>query len=347
MTESLTVRHLVLGLSFLGGGIVLGFVVDRLIRRKLRHRATATSWGGDDIIISALHTVTLIWFTALGAYVASRVVPLKASIVEPTHRGLLAVVVASGTLVAARVAADLVRLYAVRTGGGLPSSSIFVHVSRIVVFAVGLLVLLQSLGVSITPLLGALGVGGLAVALALQDTLSNLFAGIHLLASRKIRPGDYVQLDTTEHGYVTDINWRNTSLRQLPNNIVVVPNARMASAIVTNFYQPERELAVLVEVGVSYDSDLEKVERVTIEEARRIMQDVSGGVPEFEPFVRFHTFGESSIDMTVILRAREFTDQYVVKHRFVMALHERFRREGIVIPFPIRTIVQQDKGRAR
>jgi small-conductance mechanosensitive channel len=73
-----------------------------------------------------------------------------------------------------------------------------------------------------------------------------------------------------------------------------------------------------------------------------VMRDVAGGVPEFEPFIRYHTFGDSSIDFTVILRAKEFVDQYLIKHEFIKRLHARFNHEGIVIPFPIRTIVRRD-----
>ena len=124
----------------------------------------------------------------------------------------------------------------------------------------------------------------------------------------------------------------------LANNLIVVPNSRLAQAIVVNHHLPAEDLAVLVEVGVDYASDLAHVERVVADVGRAVMREVEGGVPAFEPFVRFHTFGESSVDFTVILRASEFTGQYLVKHEFVKRLHARFRAEGIVIPFPIRTV---------
>ena len=115
------------------------------------------------------------------------------------------------------------------------------------------------------------------------------------------------------------------------------------SAIVTNYYFPEKEMAVLIQVGVSYDSDLKKVERVTIEVGKELMREVPGGVPEFEPFIRYHTFADFSINFTVILRAKEFVDQYLIKHEFVKRLHQRFKKEGIEIPFPIRTVYMQEK----
>jgi small-conductance mechanosensitive channel len=193
---------------------------------------------------------------------------------------------------------------------------------------------LQTLGISIAPILTALGVGGLAVALALQDTLANLFAGVHLLASKKIRIGDYVKLETGQDGYVADINWRNTSIRQLPNNMIIVPNAKMASAIVTNFYRPQSELSVPVEISADYGSDLDKIEAVTKDIIRDVMETVPGGVPTFEPLVRFHTFDDWAIRFTAILRAREFADQYLIKHEFVKRLCARYEAEGIEIPFP-------------
>jgi small-conductance mechanosensitive channel len=97
-------------------------------------------------------------------------------------------------------------------------------------------------------------------------------------------------------------------------------------------------MAVLVQVGVSYASDLPKVERVTIEVGREIMREVQGGVPTFEPFIRYHTFESSSINFSVILRGQEYTDQYLIKHEFVKRLQKRYHEEGIEIPFPIRTV---------
>lgn len=128
----------------------------------------------------------------------------------------------------------------------------------------------------------------------------------------------------------------------LANNLVVVPNAKLAQAIVVNHHLPSEDLAVLVEVGVDYGSDLRHVERVVEEVGREVMAEVPGGVPEFAPFIRYHTFADSSVNFTVILQAREYVDQYLIKHEFVMRLHARFDREGIVIPFPIRTLVRRE-----
>jgi small-conductance mechanosensitive channel len=124
----------------------------------------------------------------------------------------------------------------------------------------------------------------------------------------------------------------------MSNNMVVVPNAVLASATITNYCQPMEEMSVPMGLGVAYGSDLNKVETVTIEVAKEVMREVQGGVPGFEPFIRYHTFGDSSIDFNVILRAKEFADQYLIRHEFIKRLQARYEREGIEIPFPIRTV---------
>ncbi|PKN01859.1 MAG: mechanosensitive ion channel protein MscS [Elusimicrobia bacterium HGW-Elusimicrobia-1] len=331
-------------LIFVSGGIVAGLVFEKIVLLWLKKVTSRTEWEGDDIIVGALKGMTFLWFALLGVWLAAASAPVSAEI-EGHLRRLVAVgYILSVTFVAMRAAVGFVKLYAAKAAGVLPPSSIFINLTRTVVFGIGVLVILQTLGISITPLLTALGVGGLAVALALQDTLSNFFSGLQILLSRQIKPGDYIKLETGEEGYVVDITWRNTTIRALPNNVVVIPNAKIASSLVTNYYMPDKEIAVLMQVGVGYESDLEKVERVTIEAAREVMKTVTGGVETFEPFIRYHTFGDFAIGFSVIMRGKEFTDQFLVKHEFVKKLHARYKSEGINIPFPIRTLEMRNTG---
>lgn len=211
-------------------------------------------------------------------------------------------------------------------------------VTKIGLAVVGSLLVLDNLGVSLTPLLTTLGIGSLAVAIALQDTLGNLFAGLHIKADRPIEVGQFIRLESGDEGYVERIGWRSTRVKMLPNKTAVVPNSKLVQSTIINYDLPNPEVAVLVQVGVHYDSDLKHVERVTTEVGKEVMVKVRGSVDSFEPFIRYHTFNQSSIDFTVILRARTFVDNYLIKHEFMKRLHERYREEGIIIPFPIRTV---------
>jgi small-conductance mechanosensitive channel len=319
-------------------GYAAGKIFEHIVMRRLKHFASQSVWRTDDIIIESLGSAAGLWFVLIGFYGAVVTMPLTPAFSDFLKKILLIAAIASATRVGARLAANSVGLYAMRVRGVLPSTSIFTNLARALIYVIGILVILQSLGISITPMLTALGVGGLAVALALQDTLSNLFSGLQIIGSGQVKPGDFIKLDTGEEGYVVDVTWRNTTIRELPNNMVIVPNAHLAASRVRNFYQPEKELAVLLQVGVSYESDLEHVERVTTEVARDVMKTTPGGIAGFEPFIRYHTFADFSIDFTVILRGQEFVDQYLIKHEFIKRLHERYAAEGIEIPFPIRTI---------
>ncbi|QAT18006.1 mechanosensitive ion channel protein MscS [Candidatus Velamenicoccus archaeovorus] len=318
--------------------IFAGAIVKKVIFARLNQWALATKHQIDDIIIESIRQPIMIWFVMLGLYLALGVTSLPENWVQATGKILVVLGIFSATLAIATIVGKLINLYASKIEGVMPVTSLTQNIGRIIIFGIGVMIIMNSLGISITPILATLGVGGLAVALALQDTLSNLFAGFHTTIARQVRVGDYVKLETGEEGYVTDINWRTTKIRMLPNNVVLVPNAKLTQAVIINYYLPDREMSVLVEVGVHYDSDLDKVERVTCEAAKEVMKEVPGGVPGFEPFIRFHTFADSSINFSVILRAKEFTDQYLVKHEFIKRLHKRYAKENINIPYPIRAI---------
>jgi small-conductance mechanosensitive channel len=334
--------HWTVAAIYIIGGLVVGFVLEKIILAKLKRLAKKTKWKGDIVIINSLRGMVIIWLLIAGIYGAILSIPMSPSLLIHLKKILLVIVLLSGTMVLAKMTAGFVSIYVQREDVPLPSTSIFRNLTKLLVFLIGVMVILQVLGISITPILTALGVGGLAAALALQPTLANLFSGLQIIAAKQLHPGDYVKLDSGEEGYVTDITWRNTTIRALPNNMIIVPNSKLASTIFTNYYQPQQETAVLIQVGVSYASDLKKVEKVTIEVGKEIMKDVEGGVPEFEPFIRYHTFDDFSINFTVILRTKEYVGNYLIKHEFIKRLHERYDREGIVIPFPITTVYMSE-----
>jgi len=319
--------------------LFVGWFARRLLYGALKKWASKTNTELDDLVIRATHGPFMLWVLMLALFLAAQTSQLPASATSFVSRALLALWIISLTLVAAKLSGSLIQHFSSALSGTLPMTSLTQNVASLVITILGLLVLLNTLGVSITPILTALGVGGLAVALALQDTLSNLFAGFYISLAGQVRSGDFVKLDSGEEGYISDITWRSTAIRTLPNNMVFVPNAKLAQAIVTNFHLPEPRMSLLIRVSVSYDSNPRHVERVLIEEAVRGAKDIPGLLAEPAPFVRFIPgYGDSSIDFTLICQVKEFVDQYFAQHELRMRIFERFREEGIEIPFPIRTI---------
>ncbi len=253
-------------------------------------------------------------------------------------KSLSALAILLATIVGARLAGSLVRRALARSGGIVPATSIFVNITRIFVVMLGGVFVLAALGISITPVITALGVGGLAVALALQDTLGNLFAGLQIVASKQIRPGDYLLLDTTQEGTVVDVAWRTTTLRTQSDNLVIVPNGKLAQAIVTNYRLPAEPLSVFIEFGVSYGSDLDRVEAIAADVAAEVMAEMQPELTDRAPVVRFKSFGDSQILGLVVLRVPEYVDQYPLRSAFIKRLHARFATESIHFPFPTRTV---------
>lgn len=327
-----------LPLAWIAGGWLLGWLIELVLVGRLRKLAERTTWEGDDIVIDALHGLVRLSGLLMGLHLAVGQWPLATGFASLLHKGLTIAGVLAVTVLVSRVATGMVRLYTRGVEGVVPSTSIFLSLTRIVVLVLGTLIGLQSVGISIAPILTALGVGGLATALALQPTLSNLFSGIQILASRAIKPGDFIRLGTGEEGYVHDISWRIATIRTTANNLILVPNAKLADAVVTNFHATDAQLALVVPLTVAFASDLDMVERVTLEVARQVQQEVQGGVEDHQPLLRLNALLDSAIQFNVVLRVKEWGDQGLVRHEFLSRILRAYAREGIEIPFPQRVL---------
>lgn len=320
-------------------GLLVGYFLEKLILRTLHTYALKTTWKFDDVIIESLKGLISIWFMLIGHSIAANNFHVSDTFTNYSNKISFSLLILSFTFLATRI---LVRLFSFSTNdneNNLPSTSIILNIIRVIIFLIGFMLILQVFDISITPLLTALGVGGLAVALALQETLSNLFAGIQLIASKKIRNNDFVRLDSGFEGKVVDITWRNTIIKSFQNNMIIVPNSKLSSAIITNFSLPEDEIRVVVEIGVAYDSDLNHVEKVTIETARQLIASNNNCLKGTEPGFRFKAFGDSSIVLVVSVLANNYEDQFLVQHELIKLIHANYKLANIEIPFPMRTVV--------
>ena len=207
-----------------------------------------------------------------------------------------------------------------------------------VIYGVGVLLILDVLKINISPLIAGLGLGGLAVALAIQPTLANLFAGTYVMTEGAISTGDYIELEGGVAGYVVAVGWRSTRIRTWGNNLVVIPNARFAETIITNYAEPIPSINVYLTCGVSYDSDLDQVERVSREVMEQLIETDSNAVKEYGAWFAFDSFGDSNVNFWLFLQARDRLASFYLQSELIRNLHRRFREEGIVINYPVRTL---------
>jgi small-conductance mechanosensitive channel len=326
------------------GSLIIGYIIERLLIGRLHAIAKKTKWKGDDIFVNSIRNLLFIVIGVLGMYISIQMVEIKEKHADISNTILVILIILIFTVFIKRIVVSSLNEYIGNKTGKRKTPSILQNISKISIYVIGILVILQTLGISITPLITALGIGGLAVALALQSTLSNLFSGIYILLSKHIQTNDYVQLDSGEEGYVIDITMRNATIRDLTGNVIVIPNSKLAESIVKNYHLEKKNMNILVEVGVAYDSDLEKVEEITVEVATKIMKEIDGGDKDFTPFIRYMSFGDSSINFLVYLKVKKYFDQYVIRHEFIKALHKKYNVENIEIPFPIRTVYHKNKA---
>jgi small-conductance mechanosensitive channel len=310
-------------------------------------RRWADGWSS---LPQAIRLPSILWSIVFGIWTGNEVARQSESLPERlSHQvGVLleVAVIVSVTITVANALTTLVQGASERRALARPITGLGQSVVRGVVFIIGLLVLLAALGIQITPLLTALGVGGLAVALALQDTLSNLFAGVHLLADKPIRVGDYVKLADTVEGHVVDIGWRSTRVRMLQNVVVTIPNKRVAESIITNYDLPESRMALPIRISVDYGADPDLIQRLVLEEATQAIKDeVPGLLAEPEPTARLIPgFGEYSLDFTLVCHVKSFTDQFLVQHELRRRVLRRFAAEGVRIPVQVRGIEIRSAG---
>ena len=210
------------------------------------------------------------------------------------------------------------------------------------IYALGLLLVLNTLGIPVSPLIAGLGLGGVAVALAIQPTLSNLFAGTYVMTEGVVSAGDYIEMEGGVAGYVLEVGWRSTRLRTWSNNLVVIPNARFAETIITNYYEPTPPVNVYLTCGVSYDSDLAYVETISMDVMNRVLETSPHGVKEYGAFFGFESFGESNVDFWLFVQARDRLASFELRSALINELHRRFDEEGIVINYPVRTLQLPD-----
>ncbi len=335
MENLLSLVKYMLPIGLILGSFILGIFFEKRGLRTLKKITRKIGWSGIDIIVISLRGVILLWFSLAGLSLAVVSLPVKASFLVIIQKVLLVIFLASVTLVISRLAIGFIKFFSGRGEESPQLTSLFENSTRIFIFILGILIIIQSLGIAITPLLTALGIGGVSIGLALQSTFANLFSSINILTAKKLRPGDYVELKTGEAGYVRDITWKHTVIEEINENWLIVPNSKIVSASFKNYSFPSKELLINVEVGVAYDSDLEQVERVTLEVARETITNITGGVPKFNPFIRYYQFDYFRINFLVYLRIQEFYDSLLIRHEFIKRLHQRYRQENIEIPLAV------------
>ena len=338
-------HDLLVSLGIVIAAVVFAVLFSRILFRLMLRVASVFPGELDDHLVSTAKGPVTAYIILLGVYLAIKIpLELPHTIDTVVDRVFSVAAIAVGAyMINVMGTSGLIWLqeYLASTPAANTSSWALPLARRsllLVVAAMAIMVSLDVLGVNITPLIAGLGIGGLAVALAIQPTLSNLFAGTYVITEGVVSPGDYIDMDGGVSGYVVDVNWRSTRLRTWGNNLVIIPNSRFADSVITNYSKPDEHVNVYLTCGVAYESDLGRVEQVGQEVMERVLAEHPGAVLDYGAYFGYENFGESNVDFWLFVQSNDRLASFEVRSELIKQLHARLTEEGITINYPVRTL---------
>ena len=320
--------RLLQNLLLFGGALAVLLILRNLALAWLRRKATSLDTV-PHLISSRLRIPTFLWCLAGALDAAVRYLDLTDRQERQAHVWIVLFMIASFTLVASALLLGIIEVYGSRKKVPFAVAGLSRTIIQIIVFSVGALSMLRYMGISVTPMLATLGVGGLAVALALQDTMANFFAGVHILVEGPISVGNYIKLAEEQEGVVTDIGWRTTRLVTHANNTIVIPNKKITSEILTNFDMPDLRVVVELLIVVDRDMDPEVVRTLAL----KAVAEAEGPLTEPSPLVLMEPgVTPTHLQMKLVFSAKSRRQMPVAKSNVNFRLNAELRANGVKFP---------------
>jgi small-conductance mechanosensitive channel len=263
-------------------------------------------------LIRSFNGLITLWFGLLAFRAVLPDLPLRPKYAGVAGRIDSALMILTVSLLIARVLIALVRSRSDDKGSPVTSITLIENLTRIVIYVIGALFVFRTFGIAVTPILTALGVGGLAVALALQDTLSNLFAGVYIILSKNLSVGDYVRIEGGHEGVIRDIAWRVTTLETIGQTLVIIPNNKISTGIVTNFDKPEHNSDLLIPFTIDNASQNPKAfEDRALKAVNRVSERFADNI--LASHLEYTSWSSGHTKLQLVLRLRDFTKQNEIR----------------------------------
>ncbi len=304
----------------------------------------------DDNLVKAVKRPVFLAMLLFGLYLALRSIESLNSYSETISKATMIIGFFLLFMLIHRIINEFLKWYATEVSMRLKGHeakrlSIFGKVADILMVIVFSLILMWYLGINVTPILASLGIGGLAVALALQETLSNFFAGLSIIGDKSLKVGDYIELENAElAGYIEDISWRTSRIRTIGGDYIIVPNTKLSQSVAKDYSFGSPITSVGVTLYVGYMNDLEKVEKITNKVALEVQTSVEGAVRDHVPLIRFKEFQDSNIRATVFFKVNSVVDKFLVVHEFMKRIKKAYEKNNIEISYPITDVYLRKKN---
>ncbi len=326
-------------------GVVIGIkIVSWIIEKFVKNFTQKTKTTLDDKLLEAFEKSLMVIAVIILAYIATNDLPLFVKHAELVNKILFIITVFGAAFVLIRFILALLTWYGEEIAEKTESEiddvfiPILLKISGIIIYIIALIIVLAKFGISLTPILASLGVASVAIALALKDTLAEFFAGFYVMADRPVKKGDFIKLENGSEGTVEDIGWRTSKVRTGDNVVIFVPNSKLATSIVHNYNNSDKNNNIMIKGGVSYETDLDKAEKILQKVAKDVIKENKGCIKNFKPIVRFTSFGESNIDFVVIVKVGKYPERGPIIHDLIKRTKKVFDKARIEMNYPARKI---------
>ncbi len=321
----------VLILFFIVAKIII--LISRNILLKLAHK---TKTEVDDLIIKRINRPLSLIVLLIGLRISAVILELSDKVQKIIHEidaSLITIIIAYIIIVIIDILIDnWGKHWAEKTKSKIDDQllNIIHRFSKVIFFILAFLFVLDVWGVKIGPLLASLGIAGIAIAFALQNTLGNIFGGISLIIDKTIKVGDVIELDANTKGTVIDVGLRSTKIRTFDNEVVIIPNGQLANSKVQNYVPPDPSVRVVIPFSVAYGSNIDKVKKIVFKEIEKI----DGIMKDPEPLVRFIEMANSSLNFKAYFYVDSYKKRFGAIDQANTLIYNALNKNKIIIPFP-------------
>jgi small-conductance mechanosensitive channel len=317
--------------------LIISYFAKFIFRKILKPLTKKTKTKVDDLIIKSISSIVFYIILVLGIKFGLQYFELKTAIYNNLINTLLIIIVA---VLMIRIINNFFKHWAeewkfkTKTTTDERVIPLLQKILKAVIIILAVIFVFTAWNINISPLLATAGIAGLAIGLAVKDSLANILGGLQLVLDKTFKVGDKVELESGEMGVIMDIGLRSTKLKTYDNEVIYIPNGSLANAKIKNFTQPDISIRVNVNFGVEYGSDPEKVQKVVLEAIKKI----DTVIEEPEPVVQFLNMSDFSLDFVARAWVEEYTQAYSTKLKMTDEIYEALNKAKIGIPFPTRTI---------
>lgn len=336
ITTNKYIHSLIIFLAFLILSQVIVFVSQKFILKLTKKTKTQI----DDLIVSKTNKPISFILILVGlrlAIIPHSISPIIHDLIRNGISTLIAIIVTYIFI----VVFDIIinnwgQKFASKTKSKIDDELVvlFQRFSRITISIIGVIFILDIWGIKVGPLLASLGIAGIAVAFALQNTLGNIFGGISLIIDRSLTVDDYIKLEDGTEGFVTDIGLRSTKIKSRDGDLVILPNGKLADSKIYNYHKPSPITRVVVGFGVKYGTDVGKVKKIVLSE----IEGIHYILKEPAPVVIFDELGDFALKFKAFFWVSSIHEKIDAKEAVVTAIYNALNKNKVVIPFPTKTI---------